>query len=197
MKRTPLLVLGAGGHAIACIDVLEAEGKYQVRGLLGAPGEEGKKVLGYPVLGTDEVLAHHLRDCPNVLIGVGQIKTASLRESLFGKARALGAKFPIIRSPFARVSQHACLGEGTIAMHGVTVQPGVRVGQNCILNSHCLLEHGVEISDHCHVSTGAILNGGVRIGRGCFIGSRAVLQEGVEVPDGSVVPMGEVLRRIR
>lgn len=195
MKKNPLLILGAGGHAIACIDVIEAEGKYQVRGILGVSGEEGKDILGYRILGTDEALPQLLRDCPSVLIAVGQIKTASLRKSLFEKARGLGAKFPVIRSPVARISPYAVLGEGTIVMHGTTVQPGVRVGENCILNSHCLLEHGVSIGNHCHVSTGAILNGEARIGHGCFIGSRAVLQDRAVVPDGGLVPMGEIVRR--
>lgn len=195
MQKIPILVLGAGGHAAACIDVLESEGKYQILGCLGTARDREKTLLGYPVLGTDEDMPAHIQQCPHVLIGVGQIHTPEPRRRLFEKARALGAEFPVVCSPFAHVSPHALVGEGTIVMHGVTVQPRANVGQNAILNSHCLVEHDATVADDCHISTGAILNGGVQVGRGCFIGSRAVLQEGVVVPDGAVILMGEILRR--
>ena len=197
MQKPPILILGAGGHAAACIDVLEAEGKFEIQGCLGTEQEKGESILGYPVLGTDEDLSILIKRCPYVLIGVGQIQTPEPRRKLFQKARALGAKFPVICSPSSRVSSHAVLGEGTIVMHGALVQPRAMVGQNTILNSHCLVEHDVRIAEDCHISTGAILNGGAHVVRGCFIGSRAVLQEGVVVSDDTVIPMGEVLRRPR
>jgi UDP-3-O-[3-hydroxymyristoyl] glucosamine N-acyltransferase len=34
------------------------------------------------------------------------------------------------------------------------------VGRNCIINTKALVEHDAIIEDHCHISTGAIVNGG-------------------------------------
>ena len=47
VTRAPLLLIGAGGHARACLDVIELEGRYDVVGLLGLPEEVGGEVLGY------------------------------------------------------------------------------------------------------------------------------------------------------
>jgi len=180
---------------LACIGVLEEEGKYRILGLLGKPGEVGKRLLEHKVIGTDKDLPRLLKKCRDVLVGIGQIKTPDPRRMAYAKGLALGARFPVVRSPFSHVSSKAILGNGTIVMPGVIVQPGVEVGRNCILNSRCLVEHGVNIGDHCHISTGAILNGDVRVGPGSFVGSGAVVQEGTVLKAKSLIPMGKIVRR--
>lgn len=180
---------------MACIGVLEAEGKHRILGLVGKPSEVGKSLLGYMVIGTDKDLPRLLTKCRDVLVGIGQIKTSVPRKAAYQMARSLGARFPVTLFPFAHVSSKASLGEGTIVMPGVIVQPGAVVGKNCILNSRCLLEHGVKIGDHCHISTGAILNGDVRVGAGSFVGSGVIVQEGAVIQANSLVPMGTIVRR--
>ena len=55
MTRDPtLLLVGAGCHARACLDVIEQEGRFVVKGLVGLPKEVGLAILNNPVLGTDE-----------------------------------------------------------------------------------------------------------------------------------------------
>ena len=196
MKKSPILLIGAGGHAAACIGVVEAGERFQIAGLVGRKEEVGQKILGYPVLGTDEDLPGLVRKNSHVLIAIGQIKNPILRQKAYEKAGSLGARFPVILSPFSHVSPKAILGDGTIVMPGAIVQPGVEVGKNCILNSRCLLEHGVEIGDHCHISTGAILNGDVRVGSGSFVGSGVIVQEGTVLKARSLIPMGKIARRL-
>lgn len=180
---------------MACIGVLEAEGEHRILGLVGKPGEVGKKLSGYKVIGTDQDLPRLLKKCRHVLVAIGQIKTPVPRQKAYEKAGSLGARFPVIRSPFSQISPRAVFGEGTIVMPGAIVQPGAKVGKNCILNSRCLLEHGVQIGDHCHISTGAILNGDVVVGPGSFVGSGAIVQEGTVIGAKSVIPMGTLVKR--
>ena len=39
MKKPSLIVIGAGGHAKSCIDVIEQHGHYSIGGLVGMPAE--------------------------------------------------------------------------------------------------------------------------------------------------------------
>ncbi|HTU65142.1 MAG TPA: acetyltransferase [Steroidobacteraceae bacterium] len=195
MSRAPLLLVGAGGHARACLDVIEADGRFEVAGLFGAPSEVGNEVLGRRVLGTDEDLAGHVARIRHALVAVGQIRTSEPRERLFARLRGLGFELPTVISPHAHVSPHATLGAGTIVMHGAIVNAGARVGANCILNSRSLVEHDAQVGDHSHVSTGAIVNGAARIGARCFIGSGAIVREGVAVGDDCVVGMHQAVLR--
>jgi sugar O-acyltransferase (sialic acid O-acetyltransferase NeuD family) len=190
-----LILIGAGGHAVSCIDVIEAAGGWRIQGLVGRPEEVGTRVLGYEVLGGDEDLAALLHDCPHALVAVGQIRSGEPRRRLFELAAGHGAELPAIVSPRAHVSAHAELGAGTVVMHGAVVNAGARVGRNCIINSLALVEHGAEVADHCHISTHAALNSEVRVGAGTFVGSGATVRQGVSIGAGCVIGMGmRVLR---
>jgi sugar O-acyltransferase (sialic acid O-acetyltransferase NeuD family) len=191
VSREPLLLLGAGGHARACIDVIEAEGRFAISGLVGLREQLGSRVLGYPVLATDAELAGLRRDSAFALVAVGQIRNSEPRVRLFELALRHGFEMARIVSPSAHVSMHASVGEGTIIMHGAIVNAGATVGRNCILNSRALIEHDVVIEDHCHISTGAIVNGDARVAASTFVGSLACIRQGIRIGAGSVIGMGQ------
>jgi sugar O-acyltransferase (sialic acid O-acetyltransferase NeuD family) len=186
-----ILLVGAGGHARACIDVIEQEGRFTVGGLVGLSGEVGTRILGYTVLGTDEDLAALRHDHPAVLITVGQIKTPNPRMRLFGLLERFGYALPVIVSPRAYVSAHATVGAGSIVMHGAVVNAGAGVGRNCIINSQSLVEHDVVIADHCHIATASAINSGVRVGEGTFIGSGTSVRQGLTIGERCVIGMGQ------
>ena len=191
MSQEPILLVGAGGHARACIDVIEQEGCFVVKGLVGLPREVGSRILGYPVLGVDEDLPALLGDCANALIAVGQIKTTEQRISFFDLLQKNNCVLPVIVSPRAYISPHASLGAGTIVMHGAVVNAGAVVGKNCIINSQSLVEHDVIVKDHCHIATAATINSGVQVGTGTFIGSNSSVKQGVNIGDRCVIGMGK------
>jgi sugar O-acyltransferase (sialic acid O-acetyltransferase NeuD family) len=190
LSGVPLLLVGAGGHARSCIDVIEQQGKFEVAGLVGTPDQIGSKVLGYPVLGTDTDLPELLRIYAYALVTVGQIKTPKPRIQLFNLLRSYWCALPVVISPRAHVSRHAVVESGTIVMHGAIVNAGATVGKNCILNSQSLVEHDSVVSDHCHIATGVALNSSVYIGEGTFVGSNAAIRQGVRIGEHCVIGMG-------
>ncbi len=190
MTRPSLLLVGAGGHALACIDVIEAEDRFEIQGLIGSASEVGQQRLAHRVVGTDEDLKRLFRPGANALVCVGQIQSPELKTRLFLQLRELGYQLPAIVSPTAWVSPHATVGAGSIVMHGAIVNAGAQVGENCIVNTRALVEHGARVGDHCHVSTGAILNGDVEVGEGSFIGSGSQLKHGVKLGRRCIVGLG-------
>lgn len=188
-----LLLLGAGGHCVACIDVIEAQGLFAIEGIVERLGESKSSVLGYPVIGTDSDLSSLLEITPIALVAVGQIKNSTNRRSIYDNLVSLGAEMPIIISPHSLVSTHASIGDGTIIMHGAVINAQAVVGRNCIINSQALVEHGVIIGNHTHISTGARVNGGVIIGSGTFVGSGAVLRDGIRVGSNCIIGAGTLV----
>lgn len=195
MSAPGLLIIGAGGHAQACIDVVERAGTNGAIGLIGMADEVGRLVLGHEVIGTDDDLPGLTGRFPHALIGIGQIRKAEPRANLYERLRAFGFELPAIISPTALVSSHAEIGAGTIVMHGAMIGPGARIGRNCIVNSGALVEHGSMVGDHCHISTRAVLNGEVRVGAGSFVGSASVIKERVVIGRSCLVGMGSRLRK--
>jgi len=192
--KQPILLIGAGGHARACMDVIHAQGIYEIYGLIGSISEVGNPILNKKVIGDDSELPK-LRDfCSHALVAVGQIKSWLLRFQIFEKLIELGYQLPSIISPYAYVSSYAHIGDGTIVMHGAIVNAGAKIGKNCIINNQSLIEHDVIVENHCHISTGAIVNGGARVGEGSFVGSRSVLKENICIGKRSLIGMGLVVR---
>ncbi|MCK5437701.1 MAG: acetyltransferase [Desulfobulbaceae bacterium] len=187
--KPDIILIGGGGHCKSCIDVIEQENKYAIAGIVDKPEKKGHKVLGCPISACDEDLPDLARQF-QFLITLGQIQSAEKRTRLYRELKEYGATLPTIISPRAYVSPHAEIGQGTIVMHGATVNAGARVGVNCIINSHALIEHDAIIHDHCHISTGAIINGGVEIGEQTFIGSRTMTREYITIGAGSFIAGG-------
>lgn len=194
MSKPSLILIGAGGHAHACIDVIEQHGVYQIAGLIGMPDELHDHHHGYSVIGIDSDLLELAKTIPHALITLGQIKTPAHRTRLYKHLVALGFHLPTILAPSAYVSRNATIGAGTIVMHGAIVNAGASVGENCIINTRSLLEHDATVADHCHISTGAIINGNTTIGSGCFVGSGSIIKEGASLGQNCLVGMGLAVR---
>ncbi len=193
MKK--IILIGAGGHAKACIDVIEEEKKYKILGLVEKKKTKNNKFMNYPILGDDSYLSKIKKKNLNALITVGQIKNSYLREKIFNHLINLGFVLPIIISPKAYVSKKSKIGSGSIVMHNAVVNSSVYIGKNCIINNRSLIEHGVSIGNHTHISTGAIINGDCLIGNNSFVGSGAVIKEGIKIGDHCIVGMGKIVKK--
>jgi sugar O-acyltransferase (sialic acid O-acetyltransferase NeuD family) len=194
LKRREILLVGAGGHARSCIDVIEQGNLYKVAGLIGTIEEVGNEVLGYKVLGSDVDLPGLSKYFSRALVVVGQVHISDLRQKLFYQLSQLGFVCPPIISPFAYVSRHAEIGDGSIVMHRAIVNASARIGTNCIINSCALIEHDVVIGNDSHVGTCATVNGSTRVGRGTLIGSSSTIRESIQIGDRCIVGMGTTLR---
>ena len=195
MSDFNIVLIGTGGHAKSCIDVVESQGLYQIIGLVGFAEQVGDKVLGHKVIGTDLDLSEIRKKCKNAIVAVGQIKSPSLRVDLYERLLATDFSFPVIQSPAAYVSKYSRIGQGTIVMPQATVMPGAQIGTNSIVNTNSLIEHDSRIGNDCHVSTGAVINGNVKIGDGTFVGSGAILMQGIEIGINCVIGMGAIVRK--
>jgi sugar O-acyltransferase (sialic acid O-acetyltransferase NeuD family) len=194
MNRGAVLLIGAGGHAHACIEALESQRQYRIAGLVGSKAEIGSQHFGYAVLGSDEDLPGLAAGCEYALIAVGHIQTADVRRSLHARLLELGFKLPVIVASTAYVSPHARIGAGSVVMHGAIVNAGAEIGDNCIINTRAVVEHDAKVGAHCHISTGAILNGDVCLGDGSFVGSGCTVREGISIGQNVLVGMGLSVR---
>ncbi len=191
--KEKLILIGGGGHCKACIDVIEQEGRFDIAGILDVPEKVGTQILGYSIIGTDDMIDSLTKEFRYFFITVGQIGSPGVRLRIFQKLKQTGLPLPVIISPFANVSKHAKLGEGTIVMHHALINAGATAGCNCIINSKALVEHDAQIGDHCHIATGAIINGGVSVGHESFIGSCSVISQNIIIAPKIILGAGSVV----
>ena len=191
--RKDLLVVGSGGHAEACIDVINSEKKFSIIGLLD---KKYNKVFNkYEVISDLKDFKKIKKISKNVFIAIGHIKSPRIKIDIYKKLKEYDFNFPKIISSKAITSNHCEIGNGTIIMHGAFIGPNVKIGKNCIINTNAHIEHGSVIGDNSHISTSVVLNGNVKVGSETFIGSGSVIREGIIIPKKSFIKMGTVKTR--
>jgi len=188
-----IILIGGGGHCVSVIDVIENDNKFNILGILDSNIKENN-VLGYKILGGDNLIPELVNENTYFLITVGQIKSYSTRKKIAKILIENKAKLATIISTLAYVSKHATIGEGSIIMNGAVVNAKSTIGKNCIINTKSNVEHGVSIGDFCHLSTCAVINGDSVIGNGTFIGSNATISNGVLIEEKSIISAGKFIK---
>lgn len=191
---TDIILIGGGGHCTSVIDVIETTKQFNILGIIDSDSNKSD-VLGYPILGGDELFPKLVLKNVTFLITVGQIKSPLIRKRLDMEVTALGGKWATVISPYAYVSKYATIEEGTIVMNQAVINASARIGRHCILNTMSNIEHGAKIEDFCHISTGAIVNGDTVIGQETFIGSNATISNSIELPKNSIISAGEFIKK--
>jgi len=187
-----IIIIGSGGHATSCIDVIQNENKFQIFGIV-TKDKKIKKLLNYNVVGYDDDFNVLSKKIPNAFIGIGQIKDYQKRLFYYQKLLKLNFKLPSILSPQSYISHNSLIGFGTIIMNGAVINSNVKIGNNNIINSKALIEHDVVIGNNCHISTGVIINGNVKVGNNIFIGSGSIIFNDVNISDNSIIPAGSII----
>jgi acetyltransferase-like isoleucine patch superfamily enzyme len=129
-----ILLIGAGGHARACIDMFEVAGFYIV-GLVARPEEIGRRVIGYPVLGADAdlpALRAHVSRHPSV--GEGSIVNSQ-----------------------ALVEHDALLGDFGHLSTRALLNGGVSVGERCFVGSGSVVRQGLVIGSDPFIAMGSVV----------------------------------------
>lgn len=191
MKK--IILIGGGGHCKSVIDVVEQNGLFKIAGIIDKSELLDTKLLGYPIIGSDNDITKISKKYDYAIVTVGQIKSPLIRIKLFNLVKKAGFILPVIISPNAYVSRHTKIGMGTVIMHNAIVNANSFIGENCIINSKALIEHDCKISNHCHISTNATINGGVVIQEESFIGSNSTIKELVKIKKKSLIKAGSIV----
>jgi len=195
MCKSELILIGGGGHCKSCIDVIEQTGVYHIVGIVDQEEKVRLEVLGYEIITTDEYLPKLAQTYKLFFVTIGQIKNAARRIEIFYQLKALKVRIPTIISPYAYVSKHASIGEGSIIMHNALVNAGAKIGKNCIINTKALIEHDATVEDHCHIATNAVVNGGVNVASGVFWGSGTVSKEYINIGKNTIIGCNATVKK--
>ncbi len=186
-------LVGGGGHALVCADVLSTSANWSVHGVID-PAQAGSAFLNWRIHDESDIAAL-LAETVDCVLALGQVKAGMMRKAIYERYVALGAKFPAIRSARATVSAYAGLGDAVMIGHHAVVQPLASLSTGVIVNTGAIVEHGSTVGAFSHISTRAVVNGDCTIGDGVLIGSGAVVLQGKRICDGAIVGAGSVVTR--
>ena len=80
-KKKNIVLVGGGGHCISLIDIIENGNEFNILGILDSNIKENN-ILGYKILGGDNLIPELVNENTYFLISVGQIKSYLNREKI-------------------------------------------------------------------------------------------------------------------
>ena len=163
MKK--IIVIGSSGHAKVIIDIIEREKKYEIAGLIDRFRNIGEETLGYKILGKEE-------DLPDLFVayslkgGIVAIGDNFVRSKVVNIIINLCPNFVFVNAihPRANIAKDVSIGEGTVIMAGVTINPSAFIGKHCILNTNSSLDHDSKMADFSSLAPNVTTGGNINIG---------------------------------
>lgn len=159
-----------GEHGKVVLEAALDNEKYNVLGYL----DDNKidNILEQKILGNINDYLNYVNQNIKFHIAIGNNQ---IRRKLFLK---IGKnKLVTIIHKTASISKFSDIGLGNFIGAMVVINQGVKLGNNCIVNTGSIVEHGTEIGDNSHISYRSL------------IGSNCVLSE------GTYIEMGETVKR--
>jgi sugar O-acyltransferase (sialic acid O-acetyltransferase NeuD family) len=190
-SRPPQIVLfGGSEHARVVIDIARRAGREVVAVVDDDRGKGG--FAGVALLhDAEEAARRHPGAGWCVSIG-DNFTRAAVVERLQATIPALRFAAPLVH-PAATVAEDAAIGDGTVVMAGVVINPGTAVGRHCIVNTGASLDHDNVLDDFCSVAPGVVTGGQVCIGRGSAVCIGACVQHGIRIGEHTVIGAGAVV----
>lgn len=192
MRR--LLIIGAGGHARAVLDVVAARGEHVVAGLIDDFRPVGSSSLGYSIVGGEAQVASLLAQLAvdEVFIAIGDnFQREAMSARLMDRLGHL--ELATLVHPSAVLGRDVSIGSGTVVMAGCVIGGGSRIGRGCVVNTSSSLDHEGELGDWSSLAPGVVTGGRVSVGRRSFVGLGAKLKQGVVIGDDTVIGAGSLV----
>lgn len=187
--KAPVIIVGAGGHAKVCIELLQAMGE-TVLCCVGA-ADSGATCLGIPVLEGDHHLARlRAEGQTRAFVGLGSNR---LRARLGKHVHELGFELVNAISPRACVSPSARLGVGIAVMAGAVINADASIGDLAIINTGATVDHDCRIGAAAHLAPQSAIAGNVSIGAGAFLGVGCLAIPDIAIGDYTTVGAGAVI----
>ncbi len=186
-----VLVIGAGGHARVCIEVLLETPGLTVVGAVSDDGA-GRDGLGIPVLGRQDDLQELALSVDGNALCVA-IGDNGVRSRISQEVTESGWSTTTIVSRAATVSPTVELAPGCQLLPGAVVNAASTLGAGTIVNTNASVDHDARVGEFVHIAPGAVLGGDVTIGDRAFVGLGARVLPGRTVGSDAVVGAGAVV----
>ena len=181
-----LIVMGAGdlGKDVAWLieRINERNPEWNLLGF--TEKSEMKDFQGYPVLGTDDVIANY----KDVYV-VCAVANLTIKEKIMNSLPD-NAKVATLIDPSALIHKSATIEEGSMVFANALVGVNAHVGKHCIVLHNSAVNHDVKLGDYSVVYPNATISGKCTIGRYCEIGTGASLIQGITVCDNAKIGVG-------
>lgn len=183
--KNKISIIGYSGHSYACIETALSQDMI----VNSYCDLEEKKFNPYNLkfLGNDDNIDKN--HYPFISIGDNLIRRKIYKKFVNNK---IFLELSLIHSNTI-ISNSSLIENQTFISAGVILNPFVKIGKGCIINTGAILDHETIVGDFSHICPGAVLAGNVTIGENCMIGANSIIKEGIKIGNNVTVGSGSVI----
>ncbi len=195
MKKTDIVVFGAGGMGREAMWLIESSRKYNdIYNILGFVDDScelvGLTTNGHKVIGNISWLLSRTENIA-VVIAVGN---SAVRKSVFEKLSANPAiSFPNIIADDVMISDYVKMGKGCIICSSNIITVNIEIGDFFISNLDCTICHDSVIGNFVTLNPSVNISGNVTLGDCTNIGVGSNIIQGKCIGEGTVIGAGAVV----
>jgi len=112
-----------------------------------------------------------------------------LREEVYNQGKEKGYSFISYISKFATILTKD-IGENCFILEDNTIQPFVKIGNNCVLWSGNHIGHHTIIKNHVFITSHVVISGNCTIDNYCWFGVNSSIRNNLHIQEGSLISMG-------
>lgn len=155
-----IVIIGSGSAAIAAADIIVQDRNLSIAGFIGTKKEESK-LMGQKIYENLTFLGH------------GSLLRKLKDEGITGFIVAIGDNY-IREKRFYEASLEGFTPVNAISRSAL-IEPTVKIGKGVIINSGCIVSHGVSIGDNTCLDAGVIIEIKTFIGENCYLCSGSIV----------------------
>ncbi|MCG7562511.1 MULTISPECIES: NeuD/PglB/VioB family sugar acetyltransferase [Pseudoalteromonas] len=195
MNKSPVVLIGGGGHAAGLAEILLQQNRQILAVVAPELSPSLKRLAEFTHhTGDDDVLKYDKHEV-ELVNAIGAMPYKSLRQKIYQRFKDDGYQFAQVIANSANVSANAQLAEGVQIMQNAVVCIGVAIGENSIINTSTTIDHDCSIGMHCHIAPGVTMSGQVRIEQGVHVATGASIINNITIGERAIVGVGASLTK--
>ena len=186
----PLVIFGAGGHAVSVANVALSAG-YTIKHFVDK-NKKGLDLLGYKIIGDLTELDNTNNFSFAIAVGDNAVRERIHKELVSANP---SLHFPSLVHSSAVISFFTEIGDGAVVMPKAVIGPNSKVGKFCLINTQASIDHDCLMLDYSSLAPAAVTGGTVKIGLRSAISIGATIKHGLKIGDDSVVGANSYLNK--
>ncbi|MCA3001389.1 MAG: hypothetical protein ING54_02340 [Rhodocyclaceae bacterium] len=197
----PVVIFGLGKIADVVYHHIVRDGMFKVVAFTcdaeWITGELADKRTHYgkPVIAFEDLESHWSPENAAMFIAIGYHGLNAIRATRCAEAKKRGYSLVSYISAKADIGPWLDVGENSLILDGVGIQPGVKIGKNVWIWNNALIGHHSTVHDDCWIAAGATLGGVVSLGQRSFVGLNATICGELDVGDDCFVGAGALVTK--
>lgn len=195
-KNRKLVIVGDSAFAEVAFEYFTHDSPYEVVGFaVERAYRKHDRLLDRPVVDFEELDNIFAPDEHAAYVAVVYTQLNRLRTRLFNAMKYKGYTMASYVSSRAFVWRNVEVGEHCFIFEDNTIQPFVKIGDNCVLWSGNHIGHHSTIGNHCFISSHVVVSGFVNVGDFVFLGVNSTISNNVTIAKDCWIGPGVTIKK--